>query len=183
MINLVAPLRPVCLRRRPPRGPTLSVSLVQRASSSSSSSLTPFFFSSSLRPHATCFLELNLAAPRNAADNVVDAQKHARRLDGGLETLHLDLVRVPDSHLGHVCDLAGDAVDAQVEVTVPEVFGTQLGDKADGVSAAVLRQRPRDHLQRVGDRGVAVIFVWSGVDGWMGGRERGTNASWMVRGC
>ena len=93
-------------------------------------------------------------ASRNTTQDIVDAQHHGRRLDRSLERLDLDLPRLPYTQLGrvHVRDHALRAVDPPGLVHTSRVLRTQLRYDADDLGAAVLRERARDHLQRVCDR-------------------------------
>mmetsp|Transcript_28816 Transcript_28816/g.67579 ORF Transcript_28816/g.67579 Transcript_28816/m.67579 type:complete len:246 (+) Transcript_28816:440-1177(+) len=91
-----------------------------------------------------------------ARDNLVDAQQHRRRLNGGFERLHLDGEGLPHAERSHVGERPLLAVDAPADVLAARVLGAQLRQHADDIGATVLEQRARDHLERSGRSAVGV---------------------------
>ena len=71
-------------------------------------------------------------------------------LDGRLDTLQLDRLRLPHAVLLHVHNSTGITVDTPRTLALG-LLGPQVRQHAHGAAARVLHQRPRDHLESVGD--------------------------------
>lgn len=92
------------------------------------------------------------ALSRGSLDDVVDTHDHLGGLSSGSQHLSLHPVRLDDTQLRHVLDLAVDHVQSVV-VEALGVFRSQLGDQIGTVEAAVvsddIRQRPQSATERL----------------------------------
>lgn len=84
----------------------------------------------------------HLLLPGRPGDDVVDAEQHTGGLDGGLQGLHLDLVRVPHAGLAHVDQLPLHAVHAP-EALASGVLGLRRSAVPQVTRPVRLRARRR----------------------------------------
>ena len=104
---------------------------------------------------------MSLAA---TGDNIVNPQNHASTLDCGNNRLTLYRKGLPNTELGHVRDLAGSSVNANVarcariSIIVGSMLGAKLGHGPDDTDTTVLSEGARNNFHGLTDGHVGSLL-------------------------